>query len=171
MGKKFGKLEVIDFDHKDGYKYYWKCKCECGKETIVLKGNLLSNITKSCGCIRSYQSHRGHGDISLTYFNHIKNDAIRRNLKFAITSENIWDIFNKQNHKCVLSGKILTMGIRKNKYRNGEERTASLDRINSSEGYTIDNIQWIHKDINIMKNDYNQSYFIDICKQIASHSQ
>ena len=40
-GKKFGRLTVIKFDKrvketsknkKIYYKYYWKCKCDCGKK-------------------------------------------------------------------------------------------------------------------------------------------
>ena len=45
--------------------------------------------------------------------------------------------------------------------------TASLDSIDSSLGYTIDNIQWIHKQINIMKNVYSNSDLIDICYKIV----
>ena len=30
----------------------WKCKCECGKEAIVSRSNLISNHTKSCGCLQ-----------------------------------------------------------------------------------------------------------------------
>ena len=48
--------------------------------------------------------------------------------------------------------------------------TASLDRIDSSKGYTTDNIQWVHKDINIMKNDYGNDYFIEICKKVAKNN-
>ena len=46
--------------------------------------------------------------------------------------------------------------------------TASLDRIDSSKGYVIGNVQWVHKDINIMKNKFDNQYFIDMCKKIAS---
>ncbi len=49
------------------------------------------------------------------------------------------------------------------------ERTASLDRIDSSKGYTKDNIQWVHKHVNLMKHKFDQKYFVDICKLIANH--
>lgn len=59
-GKKFGRLTVIKFDKrtknvskkgKTYYSYYWKCSCDCGKETSVLLGNLIRGTTKSCGCL------------------------------------------------------------------------------------------------------------------------
>lgn len=31
----------------------WKCKCDCGNETIVTYGHLINDSTKSCGCTRS----------------------------------------------------------------------------------------------------------------------
>lgn len=55
-GQKFGKLTVLGIDHKvpmkgGGYHRYYKCRCECGNETVVLGGNLKSGHTKSCGCL------------------------------------------------------------------------------------------------------------------------
>ena len=38
IGKRFGKLTVIEFYEKRNNRYYWKCKCDCGKETIVMRG-------------------------------------------------------------------------------------------------------------------------------------
>jgi hypothetical protein len=49
--------------------------------------------------------------------------------------------------------------------------TASLDRIDSSKGYIEGNVQWIHKHINKMKNNFNESYFIEICKKISQKNQ
>ena len=51
-GMKFGRLTVIKFSHKDkAHRTYWKCKCECGNQIIVLSGNLKKENTKSCGCL------------------------------------------------------------------------------------------------------------------------
>ena len=36
----------------DGRRYYWKCKCDCGQETIVQGTCLRSGNTKSCGCAK-----------------------------------------------------------------------------------------------------------------------
>lgn len=49
--------------------------------------------------------------------------------------------------------------------------TASLDRIDSSRGYEIDNIQWVHKDVNKMKMGLSQNEFIDICKIISKNNR
>ena len=51
IGKKFGNLTVLEFDHKDRhYHRYYKCVCDCGNETIVNESNLKRGLSKSCGC-------------------------------------------------------------------------------------------------------------------------
>jgi len=47
---------------------------------------------------------------------------------------------------------------------------ASLDRIDSSIGYVNDNVQWVHKDINMMKRIYTQEYFIYLCKLVSENN-
>lgn len=51
VGRKFGKLTVVKFDHKDNSRSNcWECICDCGN-TIVARGVFLKNgITTSCGC-------------------------------------------------------------------------------------------------------------------------
>ena len=45
---------------------------------------------------------------------------------------------------------------------------ASLDRIDSSKGYVKDNIQWVHKDVQIMKNKFSEDYFKQICCLVST---
>lgn len=50
-GKRFGRLMVIHFSHKDKHgNIYWLCKCDCGSVIPVRAGNLKSGHTISCGC-------------------------------------------------------------------------------------------------------------------------
>lgn len=41
------------------------------------------------------------------------------------------------------------------------------NRKNSSLGYTTENVQWVHKDINRMKSDFSDNYFIEMCSNVA----
>jgi len=52
-GKRFGQLTVVRFEENRDGRYMWRCRCECGKETVVLQQNLLSGKTKSCGCLQN----------------------------------------------------------------------------------------------------------------------
>ncbi len=86
-------------------------------------------------------------------------------LQFA---EDLWKLFLQQNKKCALSGIELTFSkIRKDT----TGKTISLDRIDSSKGYVPGNVQFVHKHINIMKNKFDQDYFISLCKSIINHDQ
>ena len=54
-GQRFGDLVVLSqgLDHvqQNGRKRKkWLCKCDCGGESLVMKYNLLSGNTRSCGC-------------------------------------------------------------------------------------------------------------------------
>jgi hypothetical protein len=64
----------------------------------------------------------------------------------------------------------LSIRIERN-YKKLKTMTASLDRIDSSRGYTLDNIQWVHKDLNKMKTNYPNDYFIKMCKYVANNNK
>lgn len=52
LGKTYGILNVIKFDHKDKKgNLYYSCKCQCGRKVVVRSSNLLSGNTTSCGCL------------------------------------------------------------------------------------------------------------------------
>lgn len=49
---RYGRLTVTAHAGKDHRnKHLWLCKCECGKEKIVVSDNLSSGKSKSCGCL------------------------------------------------------------------------------------------------------------------------
>lgn len=154
-----------------------KCKCKCGKEFIRRVYLLKRNPYSSCGCSnvltqsknRKFSKYSAFEDINSQYWKSVLNGAILRNLEFDITAEDVWKQYIKQNRKCSLSG--LDIHFQKeNFHRLRYLQTASLDRINSSKGYTIDNIQIVHKDVNIMKQNFSEEYFINICFNIYKYN-
>lgn len=63
-GQKFGRLTVVRRGENQGLKVRWLCVCECGGSTLAQRGNLMSGITKSCGCLRrevAADRSRSHG--------------------------------------------------------------------------------------------------------------
>ena len=112
-------------------------------------------------------SHRkGTDHISLTYFNKIICCAKKRNIHFDLTIEDITELLVRQDFKCALSGVEIYAG-----YNSDRTQTASLDRIDSSKGYVIKNVQWLHKDVNIAKMALTQQDFIQLCLAVASVAQ
>lgn len=53
IGKKFGKLTVIEQVDSPNRRLYYKCLCECGNYTIVVGDDIRSGHTSSCGCLKS----------------------------------------------------------------------------------------------------------------------
>jgi hypothetical protein len=52
-GLKFGKLTVIkELDERKNGRIVWQCQCECGNICDVIAGNLITNHTLSCGCMK-----------------------------------------------------------------------------------------------------------------------
>lgn len=179
-GKTFNNLTVIQHDAErisksQHRRSFWLCKCKCGKITSVRGECLRGGGTKSCGCIAKQRipgpqnsNFKGYEELPLSAWSSIKTRAKKIAVPIDISIEHIWKLFLKQNKKCALSGMSLHFGSCQ--YGQGKiTSTASLDRIDSSKGYVIGNIQWIHKDINMMKWTYSQKHFLDICKQIVDN--
>lgn len=52
IGKRFGRLVVLDFDHIDQHgASNWLCKCDCGNTSIVCQQSLKKGRTMSRGCL------------------------------------------------------------------------------------------------------------------------
>ena len=50
-GQTFGKLTVLCQDHSEKHRkaIRWRCRCQCGRETVVTGSDLRSGNTQSCG--------------------------------------------------------------------------------------------------------------------------
>lgn len=66
IGKKFNMLTVTDIVHVEknfGKEWFWKAKCDCGKEAIVVPGKVVKGLHKSCGCLRNGPAwNKRHGE-------------------------------------------------------------------------------------------------------------
>lgn len=111
----------------------------------------------------------GYGEISGAMFRQIKNSADKRNIEFNITIEFLDQLFKMQNKKCALSGLDISLPYQ-DQDRSVGNYTASLDRINSNIGYIEENVQWVHKWVNKMKQNLQEDEFLFLCDAIVKHS-
>ena len=185
VGKRYEKLLVIEYLNKIKHpeligkaSNFILCKCDCGKEVIVRIANLVNKVkikaTKSCGCDNNNNnlgsknnSWKGYKEISGSFLCNVKSGAKKRNIDFDLTIEQLWELFIKQGRKCALSGLELRFRSRHGCF----DGTASVDRIDSSKGYFISNIQFIHKHINWMKLDHSEEVFIKYCNLITDYQR
>lgn len=77
IGKRFGRLVVIESCPKQGKYSRWLCQCDCGAETIARSGNLKSGNTKSCGCQRIEK-------VAILGFKHGHSRGPKRRLEYRV---------------------------------------------------------------------------------------
>jgi transposase-like protein len=107
----------------------------------------------------------GYGEICGSHWKSIVYQANSRSIQFDITIEYGWDLYLSQDRKCALTDVPIFFADTDYDYKRGI-KNASLDRINSDDGYVIGNVQWVHKKVNLMKGSISQEDFITICKQV-----
>jgi len=90
-------------------------------------------------------------------------------LEHSIDSKFLMGLYSKQGGKCALSGIVMTTRGE----RGGDEywKSISLDRIDSSKGYTEDNVQLVCTGVNYMKKDMSDELFVHFCKTVVENQR
>jgi ribosomal protein S14 len=152
---------------EDG-RYYKNCP-QCGAVQSYLRKNYAELSLKSGKLCKACSNkdpknnkHLGHykGVLRASFVHKYKTGAETRGIEWSVEFEDLADLLIEQDFKCALSGTpIQAMEISNN---------ASLDRIDSSKGYVKGNVQWVLSEINMMKQQYSQERFIELCCAVAN---
>lgn len=60
-GQRFGMLTVLErLPNSSDRRSRWRCRCDCGNETVTRSESLKTDHTRSCGCFH----RRSHGEAS-----------------------------------------------------------------------------------------------------------
>ncbi len=63
-GQRFGRLTALEWlDQRNRNGHLWRCRCDCGRETVVSASALRTGETRSCGCARQEALRRRAIDI------------------------------------------------------------------------------------------------------------
>ena len=98
----------------------------------------------------------------------------RENSKvISVTPDYCFEIGEQQNWLCALSGQPLEFS------RGGTDwgakwcnpMSCTIDRIDSNLGYVKGNIQLVTWKVNCIKQHFDNSEFIDLCKQVSKHNK
>lgn len=162
LGEKYGFLTVIRkvgvIGEKKRKAVMWEAVCDCGKKIIKNVFSLKHMI--SCGCKKNrfYENSNIHCSVEKFYQRLIRS-AKERKLSFNISIEDILNQLNTQKNTCSISGLPISI----------ENGSASLDRIDNDIGYEINNIQWLHRNVNLLKHSWQQDDFVKLCITIAQY--
>lgn len=169
IGKKFGKLTVVEFDCIKENGSWWKCLCECGREVSRKGSDILKGKREDCGYCEgkrytSLRKRTGTPNISKfkgdgipakhTVYNGYLTMAKNRSLLFSLSEDDVTNLTLKPCEYCGAVGtnkKIVNL-IAPYKY-NG------IDRVNNNCGYTVDNVVPCCFQHNRMKEDLTQDDF------------
>lgn len=168
-----------------------KMKIDLDLERFCCLCRLVTHPTRStcrsaaCEVARKHGNFRGVGNVSRDFWRKLLDGtnrgpahSRRAAVQCTLTIQSAWDLFLKQRGRCALTGleldfsrstgrtKVLPGGCRKAVYVRG---SASFDRIDSRRGYVPGNVQWVHKDINLMKWELGESEFKKWCALVTRH--
>lgn len=181
IGQRFGFLTILSLRHisyglPGRWGYMALCQCDCGSHPKEIStAALRSKRTGSCGCDKSryvkttgsrHVQFKGFGEIRAHFWGGYQRGAHDRKIPFDLTMEYAWGLFEKQECRCALSGVPLVFGAGKN-----SRTTASLDRIDNTKGYVEGNVQWVHKRINLMRNNLGVAQFVEWCARVVVWSK
>lgn len=95
IGKRFGRVVVLEYAGKENDRHMWRCRCDCGREFTANQSNLQDGQTTSCGCKQKERTglHFAEG----TFVEGIQSQTISR----ANTSGVRGVYFNKRRGKWV----------------------------------------------------------------------
>lgn len=90
--------------------------------------------------------------------------ARNRKKEFSLVTNDLLELWAKQDGRCAYTK--LPMLATSNQFN-----TVSLDRIDSSKGYVVGNIQLVCAAINRMKQDYTEEVFIFFCSLVTQSNK
>lgn len=141
--------------------------------------NFKCNYCKDCSKLRSRKNLKEYSEntnfdfyISRLYYginDRVKNSKKVNILDSDLTKDDLVNLFKKQEGNCAISGIKMTYVTGK---RTGMiPDNISVDRIDSSKGYTRDNIQLVCSIVNIMKSNLPLNKLVYYCKQIIQNNE
>jgi hypothetical protein len=139
-GRKIGRYTVLEYAGRVIGNTLWKCRCQCGQERIVRRGNLM-RPNSSCGCYR----------VDFCKANHTKH-GMRDTRPYSIWSSMISRCYHRGTEKTkrTYQDRGITVcdewraSFQKfwEDMSNGYSDELTIDRKNNDLGYSKENCRW-----------------------------
>lgn len=102
-----------------------------------------------------------------SYLSYLRGRALGRRKDIDIDINHLLNVWEKQEGKCALTGWDMTMILGQGII----QTNCSIDRIDSSVGYTEDNIQLVCRIVNISKSNMPLNDFVNLCKSVVDNNK
>ena len=167
MGMRFFMLTVISpveqpLD-RQATKARWLCRCDCGKEIVTRTDSLRNGRSKSCGCWRVSLRLPGHGAVYNQALNRMVQGAAQRKLAWHLSRDEAIKLMSSDCHYC---GTDPRQG---RATEQDEIKINGIDRLDSSVGYTPDNVVPCCKWCNFAKNTMGYEEFRNWVLRVHRH--
>jgi hypothetical protein len=133
-------------------KHYWCKECFLKKQKIQkyhieTESRFITRLISTCKTMSVHRGkrhpERGAFDIDRNFINNLKES---------------------QNNKCAVSGVELS-------WKHNSKNKVSIDRIDSSKGYTKDNVRLVTQQVNYAISNFEYSWFLDMCKNVVLYNK
>lgn len=94
-----------------------------------------------------------------------KTRALKNNIPFDLTKEQLIELFEKQNGKCALSNLEMQTVIKAGK----NPFNVSINRIKPGRAYSLSNIRLVCNSINTMRSNLSDEEFLSFCKAVVDY--
>ena len=157
----------------DNGRYAKKCPSCKVEQTYLRKAYAqeslrLGKLCKVCSNKITNNTHRGwHRGVRLSWYTKFMTGAKTRGICWHLTIDDVADLMESQGGKCALTG----WPIEFPQSGHPQRAPASIDRISSDGGYTRENVQLVIRHVNMMKQSYDNDYFIAVCVAVADKAK
>jgi len=169
VGKRNGRLVILERLGVKGKNRLYRCKCDCGTECILPSTHLRGKTgTQSCGCLAKEKKlvKLPFGESAFnSLFSTYKISAKHRKIDFKLSKVE-FRILTQQS--CYYCG-APPYQIYQPKRCNGEYIYTGIDRCDSNEGYIAENCVACCGICNKMKLSLSSNVFIEQIKKIFKH--
>lgn len=176
IGKRFGKLTVVEFDKKlSDNSLSFVCLCECGERISIANHTLCRGARTHCGCLSANPATFDNipnkykvsnqdvliGRQLIVYKSHAKKNHRMFDLLFGLFKSLILG-------NCHYCGTPPARTAKRNSGGASELLVSGIDRIDNALGYVDGNVVSCCETCNLMKLDHPLSGFLEHAQKISS---